>query len=164
MTITLLHVSYVLFTTVSRLTNQSNNITNTTSPSIIVKGERNFLGVNLNTQFDSNLFSAPQVLVWPSSQSRNASDFIFPSSSTTLLSPRVCQNDSAPSPRLLVVVCSAVPHLAARATIRESWARDTASLGSVAVVFLLGRQQQDSAADDPSVSQSWRPLLGPSPG
>ena len=86
--------------------------------------------------------SAPQVLVWPSSQSRNASDFIFPSSSTTLLSPRVCQNNSAPSPRLLVVVCSAVPHLAARATIRESWARDAASLGSVGVVFLLGRQQQ----------------------
>ena len=80
--------------------------------------------------------------VWPVNQSKNASNLIYPERNTTILHTKVCQiNDisSTAIPYLIVIVCSAIHNFKARYSIRQSWAKDTNTLKSVKVVFLVGQ-------------------------
>ena len=77
----------------------------------------------------------PIAFVWPSNQSRNTPDLIFPEDQTSILSPAVCQDSRTP-PYLLVIVCSALQNFEARYSIRNSWAEDQQS-NNVKVVCLV---------------------------
>ena len=75
--------------------------------------------------------------MWPSNQSRNTPDLIFPEDQTSILSSAVCEG--VPAPYLLVIVCSALQNFEARYSIRNSWAQDQQS-NNVKVVFLVGQR------------------------
>ena len=79
----------------------------------------------------------PIAFVWPSNQSRNTHDLIFPEDQTSILTSAVCE--AATPPYLLVIVCSALQNFEARYSIRNSWAEDQQS-NNVKVVFLVGQR------------------------
>lgn len=89
----------------------------------------------------------PVAFVWPENQTRSARELVRPDAVTTILSPTgLCTNGTTP-PYLLVVVCSAVEHAAARQAVRDSWARDTTNLPGVKVVFLVGQLANSSSQE-----------------
>lgn len=71
--------------------------------------------------------------------------YIHPENTTTILSPEsIC----APSPYLLIVICSAVTNRKTRIAIRNTWANkhhlDTLYNSTVKIVFLLGQSDNDT--------------------
>ena len=79
--------------------------------------------------------------MWPSNQSRNTPDLIFPEDQTSILTSAVCQ--ASTPPYLLVIVCSALQNFEARYSIRNSWGQGQQS-HNIKVVFLVGQRNNET--------------------
>lgn len=82
---------------------------------------------------------------WEIGISRNISDYIYPNSDTTILSPK---NLCSANPDILLMVISAAHHFDMRQTIREKWANKTVleSLNhtNVKMAFILGQSKNET--------------------
>jgi beta-1,3-galactosyltransferase 1 len=87
---------------------------------------------------------AAVAFVWPQNQSRDAAEFIHPNTPTALLSPADACPVSNAKLSLLVIVCSATGNDRERNVIRETWAQKALTPDNVKVLFLVGRNLNDS--------------------